>query len=227
MLVLSLAALCLILLILLYHYIPSHKVFYFFSLSLVLIACIAYFANHARTHEPVLTEDEKYELQIQQKIFMDWYAGYQKKIDQLDRNWKWYHAIAEDFQEENIDIQTAYLRLKQLEEDSRLLQNQIHELAPPESLQNPSHDLVMEVIRKTDSYADAQLRTIILSRAVIDPSHLQTDDPAEQRRSLQDVMLRESPVGLFTANEVSQIRNCLTIPENDSPHPENSSSSVS
>ncbi len=213
MIVISLAVLCLILLALLYHYMPSRKVFYFFSVSLVITACVAYFANQVRTEQPVLTEEQKYELQIQQKIFMDWYAGYQKKIDQLDRHWQWYHAIAEDFQEESIDIQTAYLRFKQLEEDSRLLRDQVHELAPPEAMNDPCYDLTIEVLRKTNIYAEAQLRTIILSRAVTDPVHIQTDDPEEQRKSLKDVMLRESPVGLFTANEISQIRNYLTIPE--------------
>ena len=213
MIVLFLAVICLVLLALLYHYMPSRKVFYFFTLSLVLTACVAYFANQVRTEEPVLTEAEKYEIQIQQKIFMDWYASYQKKIDQLDRHWQWYHAIAEDFQEESIDIQTAYLRLKQLEEDSRLLRDQIHEMAPPEAMHDPCYDLMIEIIRKTNVYAEAQLRTIILSRAVIDPAHLQTDDPAEQRQSLKDVMIKESPVGLFTANEISQIKNNLTIPE--------------
>lgn len=223
MLVLLLASLCIILLFLLYRYMPNHNVFYFFAGSLTLIACIAYFANQTHTAEPVLTESEKYELQIQQKIFMDWYASYQKKIEQLDRNWQWYHAIAEDFQEESIDAPTAYMRLKQLEEDSRLLRDQIHDIEPPESLHDPCYDLLIEILNKTDTYADMQLRTIILSRAVTDPTHLQSADPAEQRNSLRDIMLRESPVGLFTANEISQIRRYLTIPENDTPQEENSS----
>ena len=220
MLVLLLSALCIILLILLYRYMPNHKVFHFFTLSLVLAACIAFFANQLRDEEPVLTEEQKYELQIQQKIFMDWYASYQKKIDQLDRNWQWYHAIAEDVQEENIDIQTAYVRFKQLEEDSRLLRGQIHEMTPPQALHDICYDLLIEVLKKTDAYADAQLRTVILSRAVTDPTHFLTDDPTEQRRNLKDIMLRESPVGLFTANEISRIRNYLTIPENGAAAPE-------
>ena len=189
----------------------------------MLVACLAWFANQPRTEHPVLTEEEKYELQLQQKIFMDWYASYQKKIDQLDRNWQWYHAIAEDCQSENIDIQTAYVRLKQLEEDSRLLRDQIHELAPPETLHDPCYDLLAEVLKKTEAYADAQLRTIILSRAVTDPVHLQSDDPTDHRRNLQEVMLRESPVGLFTADEISQIRQQLTIPEIDAPQQEKNS----
>ncbi len=226
MLVLLLSALCIILLILLYRYMPSHRVFYFFTLSLLLAVSIAYFANRPQAEETALTEEQKYELQVQQKIFMDWYTGYQKKIHQLDRQWQWYHAIVEELQAEQIDTQTAYVRLKQLEEDSHLLCNEVHALTPPEAMHDPCYDLLIVVMEKTRSYADAQLRTIILSRAVMDPVHLQTDDPASQLQSLEDIMIRESPAGLFTANEISQIRNYLTIPGVDTPQTEDTGSAA-
>ncbi len=220
MLILLLSALCIILLILLYRYMPNHKIFYCFSLTLVLAASIAYFANQPREETAVLTEEQKYELQIQQKIFMDWYAGYQKVLTQLDRHWQWYHAIVEDYQAGQIDTQTVYVRLKQLEEDSHLLCDEIHSMAPPQAMHDPCYDLLIIVMDKTTAYADAQLRTIILSRAVTDPDHLQTDDTEAQLRSLEDVMVRESPAGLFPENEISQIRNYLTIPGVDTPEKE-------
>ena len=215
MLVLLLAFLCLVLLILLYRYLPSHRTFYWFCFSLFLVGCIAWFANQTHTEEPVMTAERKYELQLQQKIFMDWYAAYQKDIDQLDHNWQWYHHIIENFKENNIDIQTAHVRLNQLEEDSRQLRDEIRGLAPPESLDDGCYDLLIEVLKKTSAYAEAQHRTIALTRAASDPAHLLSEDQAEQSRALQEIMIRESPAGLFTADEISHIRKYLTIPEDE------------
>jgi hypothetical protein len=42
-----------------------------------------------------------------------------------------------------------------------------------------------------------------------------TDDQAEQSRMLQTIMIRESPVGLYTAKEITAIRDYLEIPEDE------------
>ncbi len=217
MLVYLLALLCLALLALLYHYIPNRKIFGCFCLTLLLVAGIAYFANQRQSNQPVMSEARKYELQQQQKIFTDWYAEYQKNVDEMDHNWQWYHNILENFKEQNIDIQTAYVRLKQLEEDSRLLRDRVYGLTPPQELGDECYDLCIALNQKAAGYIDAQCRTITLSRAASDPVHILTDDPAEQSRALQQIMIRESPEELFIADEISGIRNQLAIPEDDTP----------
>ena len=108
-----------ILLALLYRYLPSKKIFVCFCLCLAAAGAIVYHCWSIPPTEPtVMTEAERYELQQQQQIFADWYVGYQRDIDELDRNWQWYHHIIEDFKEDNISIQTAYVRLSQLDQDS-------------------------------------------------------------------------------------------------------------
>lgn len=211
-----LAVITFVLLILLYRHIPNRRIFRYFCFTLVLTGLVAYaFTNASQPSAPAMTEAEKYEMQQQQLIFMTWYADYQKDIDQLDRNWLLYHAILENFKEDNISIQTAYVRLNQLEDESRQLRDRLAQKNPPLPLNDTCYDLLIEVMGKTREYADAQHRTIALSRAAADPVHLRSDDQEEQSRSLQDIMIRESPPGLFTAKEISAIREYLTIPEED------------
>ena len=97
-----------ILLALLYRYLPNKKIFTCFCICLAAAGAIVYhFWSVPPTEPAVMTEEERYELQQQQQIFADWYVGYQRDIDELDRNWQWYHHIIEDFKEDNISIQTA------------------------------------------------------------------------------------------------------------------------
>lgn len=202
----------LLLLMLLYRYLPR-RIFALFCLMLALSATVVFFLwPHAKQADPPMTAEERYALGEQQKIFAAWYEVYQKDISELDRNWQWYHQILEAFKEDQIDLQTAHLRLAQLDHDSQLLLDRITAHTPPLSLNDTCYDLLTEVMRKTVAYADAQHRTIALTKAAADPSALRATEQSEQSRILQAVMIRESPVGLFTADEITQIRDYLTIP---------------
>ena len=217
MLVYILAAIGLCLLLLLYHYLPNKKIFACFCLTLLLTGGIAYkfWPAPAPTPAPI-SEQERYELMQQQQIFAAWYADYQRDLDELDRNWRWYHQIIENFKSDNISIQTTFVRLKQLDQDSQQLRDRIALHAPPVALNDGCYDLLTEVMNKTNAYADAQYRTIALTRAAADPANLKTDDQAQQSRMLQTIMIRESPVGLYTAKEITAIRQYLDIPEEKS-----------
>ncbi len=197
-----------ILLVLLYRYLPDKKIFGCFCLAAAGVIAF-HFWSAPPPETAAMTEEERYELQQQQIIFADWYAGYQKDIEELDRNWQWYHHILEDFKEDNISIQTAYVRLAQLDQDSQQVRERIAHNAPPLALNDGCYDLLIEVMKKTNDYADAQYRTIVLTKAAADPARLRTNDQSEQSRLLQAVMIRESPVGLYTAKEIAAIRDYL------------------
>lgn len=208
-------ALALILLALLYRHLPNKRVFCFFCLTLALAGLISYtYWPHPR--QPAgISEEEKYDIMQQQQIFAAWYGKYQKQLKQLDHNWRWYHQILEDFKEDNISIQTTYVRLKQLEEEEKTLTADIANNAPPLELHDACYDLAASVLQKTKDYAAAQQNAITLTRAASEPRFLLSDDQEEQSRALQTVMEKESPVGLFTASEVTQIQNLLSLPEED------------
>ncbi|TYZ30702.1 hypothetical protein FZ041_01090 [Selenomonas caprae] len=208
----------LFLLFLLYRYLPSKKIFCYFCLTLLAAGGIVYFLWPAKEPAPaaISAEDLNYQLE-QQQIFAAWYAGYQRDISELDRNWQWYHQILESFKEDSISIQTTYVRLKQLDQDSLQLRDRISHNAPPVTLNDGCYDLLIEVMKKTTSYADAQYRTIALTKAAADPANLRSNDQTEQSRMLQSIMIRESPAGLYTAKEIATIRDYLDVQEDTSP----------
>ena len=209
------AAVAVVLLALLYHYIPSRKVFFAFFLVLCAASAIVFFLWPTPRHssDAVVSQEVREERQQQQQVFAVWYTDYQKDLEDLDRNWQRYHKILADFKADIISIQTAYLRLAQLEKDSQALDTRIAGRTPPLALNDVCYDQSIELVRKAHAYADAQHRAIALTRAAADPANLQTDDQEEQSRMLQAVMIRESPPALFIAAEIAAIRDYLAVPE--------------
>lgn len=200
---------------LLYHYMPNKKIYICIIIGILAIGGLTYTflsAHKEQQAHPVLTKAEMQELQSQQQTFADWYANYQKDIDELNRNWTWYHHILADFQDDNISLQTAYVRLKHLDQDSQQLRDKIAKEAPPLSLNDQCYDLVTSILQKTSAYANDQYRTIALTKAAADPANMQTDDHDAQSELLQTVMNRESPAGLYTSTEITAINNLLSMP---------------
>lgn len=199
-------------LILLYRYLPSRRIFFIFCSILVAAGIITYASFH-HTEEPQATQQHQYDIQQQQEIFAPWYEDYKKDIEHLDNDWQQYHNILESFKEDNISIQTTYVRLTHLETDSAQLQKHLGQLAPPLELETENYDLAAAVIQKAKAYAEQQHTAILRTRDAADPAHIPSDDQAEQSRILQEVMIRESPAALFTADEISSLRDNLTLPQ--------------
>lgn len=215
MLVYLFALLLLALLVLLYRYLPNRRAFACFCLTLALAGLITYTCWPGTQPAAELSEEQRYDIQQQQQIFAVWYGTYQKNLKQLDHNWRWYHQILEEFKEDNISIQTACVRLKQLEEEEKALTLTIANDAPPLALHDACYDLATAVFEKTKAYAAAQQNAITLTRAASEPRFLPSDDQEEQSRALQTVMEKESPVGLFTAGEIKEIQQLLSLPEGE------------
>ena len=207
------ALLLLVLLALLYRYLPNRRAFACFCLTLALAGLITYTCWPRTQPAAELSEEQRCDIQQQQQIFAVWYGTYQKNLKQLDHNWRWYHQILEEFKEDNISIQTTCVRLKQLEEEEKALTVTIANDAPPLALHDACYDLATAVFEKTKTYAAAQQNAITLTRAASEPRFLLSDDQEEQSRALQTVMEKESPVGLFTAGEITQIQRLLSLPE--------------
>ena len=203
--------LILFLLYLLYRYLPNRRIFVIFCLTLAGAGAFAFF-SYQKPADPVISEADKYEIQQQQQIFSKWYDEYKKSIDQLEHNWQQYHNILENFKEDNISIQTTYVRLTQLEKEAAAARERIARLAPPTELNNTNYDLVTAVQQKTEAYANAQYRAISKTKTAADPAQLLTDKQDEQSRLLEETMIRESPTGLFTASEIAALRDNLTLP---------------
>ena len=222
-----LGATALVLLFILYRKTRSRKAFYGFTLTIALAGAIAYFAWPApQPPQEGLSEEQRYALMQEQQVFAAWYKDYQKDLNELDRNWQWYHHILESFKEDNISLQTLHARLKQLELDSTQIRDRMAARKPPLELSDYTYDQTTQLLKKTNDYINAQYRTIALTRAAADPALMPTDDQAEQSQLLQTVMIRESPVKLFIADEIQAIRQQLELPKEQLPLPEEQSANL-
>ena len=213
MLVAFLTLATIISLAILYKFLPNRKIFIYFCLSLILVFAIAGLIARNQQPQEKMNQAERYVLQQQQQVFIGWYTNYQKDIDQLDRNWQLYHNIIENFTTENIDIDTLHERLTNLETEARIEQVQIYTLKVPPGLGEDCNILIEQMLKKTRDYTDAQIQTISMSKAVIEVDGFQNATHQEQVHLFQDIIIREAPTGLFTANELSAILNYFKLPE--------------
>lgn len=193
---------------LLYKFSPTRKGFMIICTLMLVVFSVSLLIHGRQVRQEQITRAQLEDLLERQKIFGDWYAAYQKDIDRLDRNWQLYHNILDGLKStdaQSFNAEAIHLRLKELEQESLDEQLKIHMLSPPPALDSDNRYLVEVVIRKTQRYVDAQTRTITLSaQAATPPIDLEI-----LRARLQDIMIRESPEGLFTAQEISAIRAAL------------------
>ncbi|MBR2519134.1 MAG: hypothetical protein IKE46_05025 [Selenomonadaceae bacterium] len=193
---------------LLYKFMATRKNFFVICAVIVVVFGISAFFHGRQVQQEEISRAQLEELHERQKIFGEWYASYQRNIDSLDRNWQTYHNIIDGLQTmdaESFNAEAVYLRFKELEQESIDEQIKIYGLTAPQLLDEESRTLVETVIRKTKDYVDAQTRTISLSaKAAQSVTELET-----LKLKLHDIMIRESPEGLFTAQEISAIRDIL------------------
>ena len=193
---------------LLYKFSPTRKGFMIICTLLLVVFTVSLLIHGRQVRQEQITRAQLEDLLERQKIFGEWYAEYQKDIDRLDRNWQLYHNILDGLKStdaQSFNAEAIHLRLKELEQESVDEQLKIHMLSPPPALDSDNRYLVEVVIKKTQRYVDAQTRTITLSaQAATPPVDLEI-----LRSRLQDIMIRESPEGLFTAQEIAAIRAAL------------------
>ena len=188
---------------------PNRKVFVYFCFALGLMFCVGALVGMQTYSVPSIDDEQRAELLRQEQFFIDWYSQYQRDIEQLDHNWQLYHSIVENYNEYKADLSDTYMRLQELERAVLSEQIRIHTMQPPDGLDEQCGELVGSVIRKTQLYVDAQIRTITLTKEAANPNVIEDHDALTRR--FNDIMIRESPVGLFTAVEISALRDYFTV----------------
>lgn len=193
-------------LILLYKFLPNKKIFPYFCVALLLVFGVSAFLQNRNTTEK-LTRAQIEELQFRQKIFGDWYTDYQKNINRLDLNWQRYFSIVNELKTAEVYEYKTYEQLIDLEQASLDEKKIIDELKVPSELDEISKKLLDSIIKKTKAYAAAQAKTISLTRQIANPAIVTNID--EMNKKINEINIRESPTGLFTASEISAIREIL------------------
>lgn len=190
----------------LYFFLPNKKVFPQLCAALLAVFLVSAFLQDRYGNE-VMTRAQIEELQIRQKVFGDWYADYQKDINRLDLNWQRYYGIVATLKTVEVYEYSTYEQLVDLNRETIEEQKKIHALTVPQELDEECGELLTSVIRKTKAYADAQAKTVSLTMQAANPATV-TDLNAMNKR-IHEITIRESPAGLFTASEISAIRNLL------------------
>ena len=192
----------------LYKFSPTPKTFIIICTLLIFVFGTSAFIRVQQLEQEQITRAQIEVLQERQRIFGEWYAEYQKDIDRLDRNWQAYHNVIDGLKAvdaQSFNAEAVHAHLKELEQESIDEQIKIHMLTAPDGLGRDNRAVVDAVIRKTQRYAEAQTHAISLSAtAAAPPVDLDT-----LRLRLNDILIRESPEGLFTAQEIFAIRTAL------------------
>lgn len=205
MLIYVLGILVLLLLIILFRYLPRRIFLVFVTLLIALGGVVFHIRTTERVPEP-LTFEARAAIMRDQDFFIPWWGAYQKQIAELDRNWTRYHQILTDAKVGETTLPITYARLMDLEQDMEELRVRFDKNAPPTELSNHVYDPLAVIVSKTGDYIAAEQKAITLTRAAADPATMREKNPAEQARLLELVMLRESPVALFIGDEVVRIR---------------------
>jgi hypothetical protein len=202
------AVIALLLLVILFRYLPG-RVFFIFAFLTAIMGGVLIHTQTANRAEPPLTQERLAAMNRDQELFVPWWNDYQKGIGELDRCWTRYHQILADAKNGESDIRATHARLSELERDMQDLRARMDKNVPPVTLSDEIYNPVASIVVKTDAYVAAEQKAVTLTRAAADPAAMQEKKPAEQARLLELVMLRESPVALFIEDEIGAVRKYL------------------
>lgn len=194
-----------VLLFLVQRFFPRRGIFAIFCMVLLGAGAVLFWTQEEKAAP--MTDAERMHIIEQQNMVVDWYAEYQGLIDQMDYNWQQYHRILSDFDADVIDLTTAWERLDELDGAALATLDTLSRMEPPLALDDENYDLVTAIILKARAYAGAQRQTIRHTADVADPEKQLTEVQEEQSRRLRDVMRSEAPAGLFTAKEITALRD--------------------
>ena len=194
-----------VLLFLVQRFFPRRGIFAIFCLVLLGAGAVLFMTQEEKTAP--MTAAERDHISEQQGMVVDWYTEYQGLIDQMDHNWQQYHRILSDFDADVIDLTTAWERLDELDGAALSTLDALMRMEPPLALDDENYDLVTTIILKARAYATEQRQTIRHTADVANPEKQLTEVQEEQSRRLRDVMRSEAPAGLFTAKEISALRD--------------------
>ena len=82
-------------LIALYKFFPNRRIFVYFCATLAIVFCISAYIQMQFNRQEVVSRAQIENIRLQEKIFGDWYAAYQKDIDHLDRNWQLFYSLVD------------------------------------------------------------------------------------------------------------------------------------
>lgn len=150
----------------------------------------------------------------EQPYFITWYNDYKEDINQLDRFATIYHKIISNYENQTLSAPETLNQLQRLYDETNSFNNSLQEALPPNELSQNNYTLVYEILEKTRTYSYKLNETIRQSIIIINEGTYNNIKHQDIINNLNRIYILEAPVILDINNEISQIKDNLTIPEN-------------
>ena len=175
------------------------------GILVVIIFSILGYKNFKPSPKTVITEEMRIEREFQRKLCAAWYDNHQKNVSELDRNFRSLNDIMEGIREGNLTPEEADERLLILEENAKNTLANIRNNIPDTRVADDYYDILVAIREKTIRYAEAAYH-------VIGKIRVENENHATYE-ILDNIRVRNMPVGLFVANEVIRLRESLEVKE--------------
>lgn len=150
----------------------------------------------------------------EQPYFITWYNDYKEDINQLDRFATVYHKIISNYENQSISATEALSQLQRLYDETNAFNNSLQDALPPSELSQNNYTLVYNILEKTRVYSYKLNETVRQSIVIINEGTYNQIEHKDIVNNLNRIYAIEAPIMLDINNEVSQIKDNLTIPEN-------------
>ncbi len=195
-----------------YRYLPSRRIFMFFSLLIAGSAAFSFWQLFAMQHDnAALRQQRQMQILVEQPVFITWYEGYKKEVQKADYIWSCYNDDFAAFNDRQISLEQYKYRLEKLYQKSKSYNLSLAQQLPPNELSDADYKLCYAMLEKLRSYAAKQENVINLSWKAVNAPAFRQKTHDLQYIKLDDIRLRNAPVNLNIASEVITIRDNLTI----------------
>lgn len=186
----------------------------FFPIFLIFTLAVAsFFLSPLRTgNSPEITPEHKAQIVSEQVSIAAWYTDYKKDLTQIDLLWLQYHKSLAAFTNDEISIQTLFIRLSELEKKLDACHGKYDKMLPPASLRPETENVLAEIIEKTKNSINRQNTVIKHSLGQIAANEFKAQPHETQAQALNKIMVLDSPPNLDIATEISYLQDLLIIP---------------
>lgn len=164
---------------------------------------------------PEAAKAQRQALYSAQAAFGPWYADCKKDIGKIDAFWKQYYRIFEAFENDEISVQTAHVRLSELQKQVGELRDNLARRKAPGALSGEVAAAAERLLQKMLDYIDRQYKIIRESALATAPDALKQESRhAQQVERLRKMQVLYNPMTLDIAPEIQTFKNNLSkLPE--------------
>ena len=193
---------------------PTKRIF-IIPCGIILLCFVAVYSSLViPSSSNSISTEQRLAILNEQPYFITWYNDYKEDINQLDRFATVYHKIISNYENQSISATEALSQLQRLYDETNDFNNSFQDALPPSELSQNNYTLVYNILEKTRVYSYKLNETVRQSIVIINEGTYNQIEHKDIVNNLNRIYAIEAPIMLDINNEVSQIKDNLTIPEN-------------